>query len=134
MSSQYSDSAIARAIQTLESIKDVIIQLIEWNNGISSSDDYYTSQNGLKLLAANCTLITAIGEGVNRINRLIPGFLQSEYPLIPWQAIIGMRNHIAHGYFELDAELIYETIVQDIPPLLDIVTDAVFRLGNRSTD
>lgn len=87
----------------------------------------------MQLLAANCTLITAIGEGINRINRIIPEFFDSNFHEVPWKAIIGMRNHIAHGYFELDAELIYETIVRDIPPLLEIITDATERLGNRTT-
>lgn len=81
----------------------------------------------MQLLAANCTLITAIGEGINRINRILPDYLLSEFPEVPWKAIIGMRNHIAHGYFELDAELVFEAIQTDIPALLTIVRDAVRR-------
>lgn len=76
-------------------------------------------------MAANCTLVTAIGEGVNRVNRVMPDFLKVNYPQIPWHAIVGMRNHIAHGYFELDAELIYEAVKHDIPPLLAIIADAI---------
>lgn len=79
----------------------------------------------MQLLAANCTLITAIGEGVNRINRIFPDFLQSHFPDIPWRDIIGMRNRIAHGYFELDAELVFETIQHDMPPLSDVVSRAI---------
>lgn len=79
--------------------------------------DYYSSPNGMQLLAANCTLITAIGEGINRINRVIPNFLESNFPEIPWHAIVGMRNHIAHGYFELDADIVFEAVKNDIPPL-----------------
>lgn len=79
----------------------------------------------MQLLAANCTLITAIGEGVNRINRIKPDFLQSEFPEIPWRAIVGMRNHIAHGYFELDADLVFEAISTDIPPLLDAIENII---------
>lgn len=71
----------------------------------------------MQLLAANCTLITAIGEGINRINRVIPNFLESNFPEILWHAIVGMRNHIAHGYFELDADIVFEAVKNDIPPL-----------------
>ena len=122
--SSYSDSDKTRALQTLESIEETIVQILDWNKDINSVDDYYSTLSGTQLLVANCTLITAIGEGVNRINRVLPEFLQSEFPEIPWKAIIGMRNHIAHGYFELDAEIVYETIKSEIPPLLKIFIDA----------
>lgn len=121
MSSQYSESEIRRALLTLESVKTTIVQLIEWNKEVLTADDYHSSQHGIQLLAANCTLITAIGEGVNRINRSLPGFLQSYYPDMPWHAIVSMRNHIAHGYFEVDSEIVYETVKTEIPGLLDVI-------------
>lgn len=87
--------------------------------------NFYASPGGMQLLAANCTLITAIGEGINRINRLMPDFLISNFPEVPWRAIVGMRNHIAHGYFELDADVIFEAVKTDIPPLLGIIRKAI---------
>lgn len=77
----------------------------------------------MQLLAANCTLITAIGEGINRINRVMPDFLQSSFPDIPWIDIVGMRNR-AHGYFELDADIVYEAVKNDIPPLYETIMKA----------
>ena len=90
-----------------------------------SSEDYYSSPNGMQLLAANCTLITAIGEGINRINRIVPDFLASNFPDIPWRDIVGMRNHIAHGYFELDADIVFEAVKNDIPDLIDTIHKAM---------
>ena len=129
MQSQFSESDSRRAAQTLQSLIETIQQLTEWNKSISSANDYYLSQTGMQLLAANCTLITAIGEGISRINRVLPGFLENEFPSIPWHAIIGMRNHIAHGYFELDADLIFEAIKNDIPPLFSTITEALKKLS-----
>ncbi len=100
-------------------------QLMEWNSEVEKVDDFYSSQHGMQLLAADCMLITAIGEGVNRINRILPDFLTSNFPHIPWQAIVGMRNHLAHGYFELDAELVFETIKNDLPPLNEVIATAI---------
>ena len=79
----------------------------------------------MQLLAANCTLIIAIGEGVNRIDRILPEFLSSNFPEIPWRAIVGMRNHITHGYFELDADIVFEAIKNDIPPLKLVINKAI---------
>ncbi len=110
---------------TLENICDTIEQLVEWNTNIHSTETYYSSQNGMQLLAANCTLITAIGEGINRVNRILPDFLAYNFPNIPWKAIIGMRNHIAHGYFELDADIVYEAVKNDIPQLYESIKNAI---------
>lgn len=134
MQSQYSKLDILRALQTLESIEETISQMIEWNKPINCSDDYYCSQSGMQLLTANCTLITAIGEGINRINRVLPTFLSSEFPNIPWHAIVGMRNHIAHGYFELDADIIFQSVSEDIPSLLVVVKRAIDKCKKLSAD
>lgn len=79
----------------------------------------------MQLLVANCTLITAIGEGINLVNRVMLKFMQNNFPDVPWYAIVGMRNHIAHGYFELDADLVYEAMSIDIPPLLSTIQAAI---------
>lgn len=120
MESPYSDEDKQRALQTMESIQETISQLVDWNRLVSSTESYYSSQTGMQLLAANCTLITAIGEGVNRINRVLPDFLQTNFPDIPWRSIVGMRNHICHGYFELDGDIVFEAVKNEIPLLADV--------------
>lgn len=132
MQSKYSESALSRARQTLKSVEETINQLIEWNKQVKSAEYYYESQFGMQLLAANCTLITAIGEGVNRLNRMLPDFLDTEFPDVPWRAIIGMRNHIAHGYFELDADVVFEAVSKDIPPLLGIIHSALQKCSDKN--
>lgn len=125
MGSKYSKSTIERVLLTLNSISETILNLEEWNKNVKSSDDYYSTPGGMQLLAANCTLITAIGEGINRINRLMPDFLNSNFPDIPWRDIIGMRNRIAHGYFELDAEIVFDAIRSGIQPLQGAIKAAI---------
>lgn len=114
-----------KLLLTLQSISETIDQLIDWNENVSTIDYYYSSPTGMQLLAANCTLITAVGEGINRINHVDPEFLSSNFPRVPWSDIIGMRNRIAHGYFELDAEIILDTIKHDFPPLAEVITAAI---------
>lgn len=125
MESQYSEQNIHQALLTLKDTYNAINQLMEWNNHIESSSDYHGSVQGMQLLAANCMLITAIGEGINRCHRMIPDFLSTNFPDIPWKAIVGMRNHICHGYFELDAEIVFSVIKDDLSQLLKSVEKAI---------
>ncbi|MCC7573067.1 MAG: DUF86 domain-containing protein [Candidatus Methanofastidiosum sp.] len=41
---------------------------------------------------------------------------QSSYPNIPWKFIIGMRNRLIHGYYDIDLDVIWSTVTEDIPP------------------
>ena len=54
----------------------------------------------------------------------LSGSLSEEYrnltaAEIPWQDIRGMRNIVAHDYGALDEELVWETVIGDIPALLE---------------
>ena len=51
-------------------IRPAILQLQEWNKEVLSPEDYYSTPEGMKNLAASCMLIEAIGEGVKRIDDL----------------------------------------------------------------
>lgn len=71
----------------------------------------------MKTLAATSMLLEAIGEGVKKIDSRTKGTLLSRRPDIPWTEIMAMRNHIAHGYFDIDAELVFDVVNNDIDEL-----------------
>lgn len=102
---------------TLEQINTALDQLKEWNEDVKTANEFYLSSSGMQKLAANSMLIEAIGEGIRQIDEHSDGKLLSERPEIPWKDVIGMRNRIAHGYFEVDAELVLATIKNDLDPL-----------------
>ncbi|MHB8336620.1 MAG: HepT-like ribonuclease domain-containing protein [Ignavibacteriaceae bacterium] len=58
--------------------------------------------------------IEIIGEAASRISEET----KLKFLNIPWKDIIGMRNRLIHGYFEVDIELIWNTIRNDLPPLM----------------
>ena len=111
-----------RLKSTLEQIQMAISHLKEWNTDVKSVDDYYMSSGGMQKLAANCMLIEAIGEGVKQIDKITKGKLLAERPEIPWLDVMGMRNHIAHGYFDIDGDLIFTTIKNDLDALQEAIT------------
>jgi uncharacterized protein with HEPN domain len=38
--------------------------------------------------------------------------------MIPWKAIIGMRNRLVHAYFDIDTDVVWITVTQEIPAIL----------------
>ena len=89
----------------------------------------------MKTLAADCMLIEAIGEGVKRIDERTKGQLLVNRPEIPWKAVKGMRDHIAHGYFDINTELVWDVVKNDLPALreaIDFLTENLYALMNKT--
>lgn len=107
--------------ETLRNIRDSICLLQEWNRDLRGADEWTTSPTGMQKLAANCMLIEAIGEAVKKIEKRAGLEFLNQRPEIPWRDIMNMRNHIAHGYFELDDAYVYSVIKNDLSPLLDAI-------------
>ena len=105
----------------LKQIRESITNLEKWNSSFSDANDLLSSPDGVKTLAADCMLIEAIGEGIKRIDERTQQQLLPNRPEIPWGAVKGMRNHIAHGYFDINTDLVWDTVKNDLPPLRDAI-------------
>ena len=103
----------------LSQIQRAILDLQTWNKHITNADDWLSSPDGMKTLAASCMLIEAIGEGFRKIDERTMKLLLPHRPEIPWRDVIGMRNHIAHGYFDINTDLVLDIIQNDLTPLYD---------------
>ncbi len=57
-------------------------------------------------------LVEVVGEAASRVSAAT----RQRYPLIPWPQIIGMRNHLIHGYDVIDWDLLWDTVEADLPP------------------
>ena len=75
--------------------------------------DLATFRADERTAAAVLHQIFLIGEAAARL----PEPIRGRAPDVPWEEIIGMRNIIAHGYFEVDLEVPWKTVRLDLPPL-----------------
>jgi uncharacterized protein with HEPN domain len=57
--------------------------------------------------------MVVIGEACSRIS----SGLKQQFPNVEWSDATAMRNHLAHGYFALNLDIVWETAVQDLPRL-----------------
>ena len=60
-------------------------------------------------------LLIAIGESVKRIDKATNKELLSHYPEIDWKGVMGMRDIIAHHYFDIDAAIIFDVMKTNLP-------------------
>ena len=108
-------------IETLEQIEQVIENLLESTANVFDMNELLKTADGTLRLQGICMSFIIIGEEVKRIDRYTEKQLLKNYQSTPWESIMGMRNRIAHGYFEIDVDVIFDTLKNDIPPLLETV-------------
>lgn len=73
----------------------------------------YDSDSILRLALTH--LIQVIGEAARRVS---PQF-RERYPEIPWDAIAGMRSKIVHDYMNVDEDIVWDSVTQELQPLID---------------
>ncbi len=77
--------------------------------------------NDRMLALALVRLIEIIGEAANNV---CPSN-QAKYNKINWRQIIGMRNRVIHAYFDVDLDIVWQVVTQDLSPLLIEVKKAI---------
>lgn len=66
--------------------------------------------------------LIVIGEAATKIMDRYPEFADG-YPDVPWRSMRGMRNRIAHGYFEINLDVVWDTVRIALPELLAKLPD-----------
>ena len=62
--------------------------------------------------------LVIVGEAATMVMGGFPGFILS-HPEVPWRSMRGMRNRMAHGYFEINFEVVWDTVQTALPALLN---------------
>ena len=109
------------AIDIIEDILSAIEKLEERTKNVYSVDDFLCSSSGMVLLDATCMLLIAIGESLKNLDKVTKGLLLPTYPSVPWKNVKGLRDIIAHHYFDVDADQILWIVKNEIRPLKDAI-------------
>jgi uncharacterized protein with HEPN domain len=61
--------------------------------------------------------IEIMGEAASKVTKES----RDSHPEIPWLNIIGMRNRLIHVYFDIDLDRVWDTITDDLPPVIAVL-------------
>lgn len=109
------------ALGILKQIEQAIIRLQERTVNIHSVDDFLLSPAGMEKLDAVCMLLIAIGESLKGFDKVTEKKVLINYPRIPWSNVMGVRDIIAHHYFNIDAEEIFGIVHGELSSLLEAI-------------
>src|ERR1043165_8131918 len=74
-----------------------------------------------KLNLALVRLLEVLGEAANRV----PREEHARYPQIPWLQLISLRNRLIHGYDQVDFDILWQIVTQDLPVLVTRLEEIV---------
>ena len=72
-----------------------------------------------------------IGEAATKVMDGYAEFAQA-HPEVPWRSMRNMRNRMAHGYFEINLDVVWETVQEWLPVLLKQLPTVRQRVGNEN--
>lgn len=72
------------------------------------------------LLLAPVKSIEIIGEAASQVTEAT----RARMPAIPWPAIVAMRHRLVHAYFDVDPDRVWDTVTDDLPPLVAALDEA----------
>ncbi len=72
----------------------------------------FDEDENLRLALAH--LLQIIGEAGRQVSQPF----QKNHPAIPWKAIIGMRHKVVHDYLNVDEDVVWRTVTQELSPLI----------------
>ena len=92
---------------------------------ITKADDFLENEASLILLDSVCMQLIAIGQGVKDVDKLTNKELFVHYQTIPWRNIAGIRDVLSHNYFNLNAEVIFGILGENLDALISTLEQII---------
>ncbi|MEW6092650.1 MAG: DUF86 domain-containing protein [Chloroflexota bacterium] len=96
--------------ERIRDILDAIAEIQRFTHGMKF-ETFQADDRSVRAVEMNFIII---GESASQI----PEEVEEKYPEIPWGLMRSMRNRIVHVYFQVDEKLMWDTIQNDLPPLI----------------
>ncbi len=105
----------------LRHMRDATRQAIGFAEGRSRAD----LDTDMMLVFALVKALEIIGEAANQVS----DSTRNEVAALPWADVIGMRHRLIHAYFDINLDILWQTVQQDLPPLITALDNALSGKG-----
>ena len=113
---------------SLNRIASTIERIIDNSKAIDDSQYYLLSPTGMERLESTCMLLLAIGESIKGIDKMTQKQLLSNYPEVDWKGVMGIRDIIAHHYFDIDESIVFDVVKNKLPGMLETINKMIEEL------
>ena len=117
---------------SLKRIASTIERIINNSQAIDDSQYYVLSPAGMERLESTCMLLLAIGESIKGIDKMTRKQLLPNYPEVDWKGAMGIRDIIAHHYFDIDESIVFDVVKNKLPGMLETINKMIEELEKPS--
>ena len=110
---------------SLKRIASTIERIINNSKSIDDSQYYVCTPAGMERLENTCMLLLAIGESIKGIDKMTQKQLLPNYPDVDWKGAMGIRDIIAHHYFDIDESIVYDVVKNKLPGMLETINKII---------
>lgn len=110
---------------SLKRIATTIKRIIDNSKAIGDASYYVLSSTGMERLESTCMLLLAIGESIKGIDKMTQKQLLPKYPEVDWKGAMGIRDIIAHHYFDIDESIVFDVVKNKLPEMLRIINKMI---------
>lgn len=113
---------------SLKRIASTIERIIVNSKAIDDAQYYVLSPAGMERLESTCMLLLAIGESIKGIDKMTKKQLLTNYPEVDWKGVMGIRDIIAHHYFDIDESIVFDVVKNKLPGKLSTINRMIDEL------
>ncbi len=117
-------------VEKLETLLEALERIPRRFSEIARPEDFTSSDEGIDRMDAICMILIAAGEEIKNIDQKTEGQLLSRYPDIKWRGVMGVHDVLAHGYFQVNADQLFDICQNDIPALIKTVNKMIDEIQN----
>jgi uncharacterized protein with HEPN domain len=92
-----------------------ILEATEKSIGFLSGHSRDDLERDEKLALSTIRLLEIVGEAASQVSEEY----RDKHPDIPWKDMVGLRNRLIHGYFDVDLDIVWDTVKTDLPPVVE---------------
>lgn len=126
--SDFDKELVLEILNQLNSSCDLIITRTD---SINKFQDFVKDDIGLEKLDAAAMQLIAIGESIKNLDKVTDHKLLSKYPEFKWKKAMGMRDIITHHYFDLNPQIVFDVIKNEIPKLEKLIEKIIQNINNK---
>jgi uncharacterized protein with HEPN domain len=102
------------AAELLTHMRDAATQAVTYVDGLEK-EDFLADKRTQQAVILNLIIL---GEAATKLMDHHPDVIEAR-PEIEWRSMRGMRNRIAHGYYEINLDTVWETVSSALPELVE---------------
>ena len=121
-------------MDSLQKIRKAIETILERASVVTNANDLLCSPGGMMRLDAICMNLIALGEAVKGLDKQTQGQLLPRYPEVYWSGVMRMRDKIAHHYFEIDTDVVFLTVQQDMPKMKEVIDRMITDMNKETSE